>query len=99
MRERHKRSIVKALSWRVLATFSTMLIVFVFTKKPVLSLEIGIADFCFKLFIYYLHERVWVKVPWGKSKHPLEDLKIKSKLTSEDLDIIKRNLKDLGYMD
>ena len=64
--ENHSRSIVKALSWRIMATFLTILIVYVFTKRMVLSLGIGAVEVFTKMFFYYLHERVWIKVSWGR---------------------------------
>ena len=66
--ENHSRSIVKALSWRFMATFLTILIVYAFTKKIVLSVGIGAVEVFTKMFFYYLHERAWVKVSWGR-KH------------------------------
>ena len=65
-REKHIRSVVKAISWRIIATLSTMLIVFAFTQKVALSLSIGMIEVSVKLILYYLHERVWVGVPFGK---------------------------------
>ena len=65
------RSIIKALSWRVVATFSTITIVFFFTRKPVLSLEVGAVEVIVKLTLYYIHERCWLRIPNGrKSRLP-----------------------------
>ena len=64
--ENHSRSIVKALSWRIMATLLTVLIVYAFTKRIVLSLGIGAAEVFTKMFFYYLHERAWIKVSWGR---------------------------------
>jgi len=67
MKEAHFRSIVKALSWRAFATIATILIVFIFTRKLVLSLGIGAVEVVVKLILYYIHERIWLKVPfWRK---------------------------------
>jgi uncharacterized membrane protein len=69
MQERHRRSLIKAISWRVLATFATMTIVFIFTRKWVLSLEVGALEVVLKLLLYYAHERFWGRVKWGKTVH------------------------------
>jgi len=65
-REARYRSVIKALSWRVFATIATILIVFAFTRKIVLSLGIGGVEVVVKLLLYYLHERIWIRVPFGK---------------------------------
>ena len=97
--EAHSRTIVKAISWRAFATLTTMAIVFLFTRRIMLSLGIGFAEIIAKITFYYLHERVWDKVSWGKSKHPLSKLAVKRELKPEYMEIIKNKLKELGYMD
>jgi len=64
--ETRKRSIVKAISYRIFGTIITMLIVYSFTGKFVLSLGVGFIDIFSKLALFYVHERVWHKVKWGK---------------------------------
>ncbi len=97
--ETHTRTIAKAISWRALATLTTMTIVFLFTRRIMLSLGVGLAEIIAKIIFYYLHERVWGKISWGRSKHPLARLAIKRELEPEDMEIIKNKLKELGYMD
>ena len=97
--ETHTRTIAKAMSWRALATLTTMTIVFLFTRRIMLSLGVGLAEIIAKITFYYVHERVWDKISWGKSKHPLARLAVKRELEPEDMEIIKNKLKELGYMD
>jgi len=97
--EAHTRTIVKAISWRVIATLTTMIIVFLFTRRIILTLGVGLAEVTAKITFYYLHERIWEKISWGKSKHPLSKLVVKRELEPEDMEIIKNKLKELGYMD
>jgi len=66
MRETHKRSLIKAIVWRVLATTTTILIVFFFTGKLALSLGIGFVEIISKMILYYFHERTWNNIKWGK---------------------------------
>ena len=66
--ERKRRSMTKAISWRTLATLTTMLIVFIFTRKFELTLLVGGLDVILKMILYYYHERIWNKILWGKSK-------------------------------
>lgn len=64
-RESHLRSLLKALSWRVLATLTTASIAYVVTGQIDTALVIGGVEFGMKLVIYYVHERVWQLIPRG----------------------------------
>lgn len=97
--ERHARTVIKAISWRLIATFTTMTIVFLFTKQLILSLGVGVAEVLAKITFYYLHERLWNKISWGKDKHPLSSLQVKKKVDPEDMEKIKSYLRELGYLD
>ena len=62
--ESHLRSIVKGISWRIVATVDTIMIVLIITcLKGHCSIDhaitIGFLEFLLKLLVYYLHERVW----------------------------------------
>ena len=65
-KELHSRSLVKALTWRVIATSTTMSLVYIGTGDIELMAHVGIADVVIKLFFYFCHERVWGHVRWGK---------------------------------
>ncbi|NIM58970.1 MAG: DUF2061 domain-containing protein [Candidatus Aminicenantes bacterium] len=97
--EAHSRTIAKAISWRAIATLTTMIIVFLFTRRIILTLGVGLAEVIAKITFYYLHERIWEKISWGKDKHPLSKLAVKRELEPEDMEIIKDKLKELGYID
>ena len=97
--ETHTRTVFKSISWRIIATLTTISIVFLFTKKLILSLGVGLVEVTLKILFYYLHERLWNKVAWGKKKHPLSSFSINKSLEPEDLEKIKKSLKDLGYLD
>ena len=68
MRVNKTRCLLKAVTFRVLATLTTMVVVFAFTGKIVAALGIGAVDTVIKIFIYYFHERVWDNVDFGKIK-------------------------------
>ncbi len=63
-----RRSLAKALSWRLLATVITTSIVFALTGKGEFAATIGIADTLSKFFIYFGHERLWNRIPYGRKK-------------------------------
>jgi uncharacterized membrane protein len=97
-KESHYRTILKALSWRVIATFTTMSIVFAFTRRIVLSVGVGGVEVVTKLILYYLHERIWGFSGIGRKEHPLSSLRVKRALEEKDMEEIKKKLKELGYI-
>ena len=66
--ERKRRSLAKALTWRVIATLTTMFLVFIATGEWTLTLGVGALDVITKLIFYFGHERVWNLITWGRSK-------------------------------
>lgn len=67
VREARWRSIVKALTWRVIATSTTMALAYAATGDLKTAGAIGAADVVIKLFFYYLHERAWGRVEKGRN--------------------------------
>lgn len=63
IRESRLRSLMKALSWRVVATLTTGLIALAITGSIETALAIGGIEFVLKFVIYYAHERAWQWVP------------------------------------
>lgn len=63
------RSVVKAFTWRVIATLTTTTIVFFATGSITLSLGVGFFDIVIKLVLYYFHERVWDRSNLGIHKN------------------------------
>jgi len=57
------RSILKGLTWRVLATSTTFLLAWLFAKDLSVATTIATAEFFIKFAIYYAHERAWQFVP------------------------------------
>jgi uncharacterized membrane protein len=62
----HSRSFAKALSWRMTGTIDTMVISFVITGSIKLAATIGLTEVVTKSLLYYLHERAWLKIPYGR---------------------------------
>ena len=65
--ESHERSLVKGISWRIIATTDTFLVVFIITCvldqcSVENALKIGFIEFFLKLLIYYAHERAWLQL-------------------------------------
>jgi len=60
-----KRHIFKSITWRVIATFITILLTWTITKDINIALNIGMLDTIIKLFFYFAHERIWYKSNFG----------------------------------
>ena len=68
--ESHSRTIAKALSWRFIATLITFTVAWIVTRELTFAAEIGLADTIIKLGAYYFHERLWIRVKFGKLIRP-----------------------------
>ena len=64
--EKPLRSVLKALSWRLVGTIDTLIVSYVLTGKIGLATSIASVDFLTKLVLYFFHERIWNKIKWGK---------------------------------
>ena len=65
-KESHLRSVLKGITWRIIATSTTIGIAYFITGEIGDALKIGAIEFVGKVFIYYIHERLWQLVPRGK---------------------------------
>lgn len=66
LRDTHARSVAKALSWRALGTVATAALVLAFTGKVRLSLAVGVAELVSKIGLFWLHERAWDHMRFGR---------------------------------
>jgi adenylylsulfate kinase len=64
--ESNSRSIAKAFSYRILGSAVTALIFFVLTGKGTLSLGAGALDMVLKIGAYFVHERIWNHIDYGR---------------------------------
>ena len=67
-RETHARSVAKAFSWRLMGTLATSLLVLAFTRKLGLSLAVGALEFVSKIGLFWLHERAWDRLRFGRKE-------------------------------
>ena len=65
--ESHLRSVMKGLSWRVLATVVTTVVVYFYTGELAMAALVGSTDAVAKIVLYWGHERVWLKIRWGRA--------------------------------
>jgi uncharacterized membrane protein len=60
------RSFTKSLTYRIFGTLSSWAVVYVITGKGSLATLIAFWETIVKIAIYYIHERVWNGVNWGR---------------------------------
>ncbi|MCX6702030.1 MAG: DUF2061 domain-containing protein [Candidatus Zambryskibacteria bacterium] len=60
------RSIVKTIIWRVIATLLTWGTIYFFTGKLSESFKMTIIAAAISMIAYYIHERIWNNIQWGK---------------------------------
>jgi uncharacterized membrane protein len=63
------RSFIKSLCWRFIGTIDTILISYFVTGEIDFALSIGMIELITKMGLYVLHERLWNRVSWGKTKN------------------------------
>ncbi|MCB0639807.1 MAG: DUF2061 domain-containing protein [Lewinella sp.] len=79
-KESRLRSILKALTWRFVATTTIIIIAFFTTGDIKAALQIGFIEFFIKFALYYLHERAWQLAPrgtirsWLRNRRASEDV-------------------------
>jgi uncharacterized membrane protein len=72
MAEKQYRSLIKATSWRALGTVDTVIVSFLVTGKIKLAVSIGGIELFTKIFLYYMHERIWNRISLGRIEPPQE---------------------------
>lgn len=63
-----KRHILKAITWRTIGTLDTLLLGWIISGSLEIGIAIGGVEIVTKTVLYYIHERLWYKVPFGVSR-------------------------------
>lgn len=66
MKVTKSRSITKSISYRFFGTLASFGITYMITHKGNLAAIAALLDVVIKIGIYYVHERVWNKIQWGR---------------------------------
>ncbi len=61
-----KRSLVKALTYRVLIVCLDFLVIYLLTHKVDVALGFMIVSNVYTTAAYFLHERLWARIAWGR---------------------------------
>lgn len=97
--ETHKRSWVKSLIWRIIGIFLLGAIAYAVTDNWEQVSLITLIFHGMRVVLYYIHERLWDQVAWGRVLHPLADLPVKRPLTPEDRQSLEALLRARGYLE
>ncbi len=66
--EKKRRSVLKTISWRILATLTTAALVLFFVGEIKIALAVGGIEVVIKMILYFLHERWWNTIKFGKKE-------------------------------
>lgn len=56
-----RRHLAKTVTWRIVATTTTVLIAWMVSGDWRVGAEVGFFEFFAKMFLYYGHERAWYR--------------------------------------
>lgn len=68
--ESHRRSVVKAITYRVLGFVITVGVTWAVTGEASLAATVGAVDALVKIGVFYFHERAWNRSRFGRIKPP-----------------------------
>jgi uncharacterized membrane protein len=60
------RSIAKTVTWRITGSSATFLIAYAMTGNFAVAGVIGVTQMVSNTILYYIHERVWNRITWGR---------------------------------
>ena len=69
------RSLVKALTWRLIGSLDTFVVSFVIATlfhRPLINAasiagSIATTETVTKIVLYFVHERIWARIRWGRA--------------------------------
>tara|TARA_R110000822_G_scaffold225120_2_gene357961 strand:+ start:630 stop:1082 length:453 start_codon:yes stop_codon:yes gene_type:complete len=65
-----KQTLYKTITWRVIATTTTFLISgAVLNAFDEIALYVALAELVSKFILYYIHERIWLRLPLGRIRN------------------------------
>ena len=75
----HARSLIKSISWRAVGSLDTFILSFLITGNAKHAASIASIEVLTKVVLYYLHERVWRRVSWGRLDSTQEPVLVAAK--------------------
>lgn len=62
------RHLAKAITWRIIATSTTLLIAYLVTGEITLSVTIGVLELVAKVVLYIMHDHIWEMPQFAPSR-------------------------------
>lgn len=66
MQDTSLRSITKTISWRLTGSGATFLVSYIISHDFTMASTIAITQLTLNTILYYIHERIWNRVRWGR---------------------------------
>jgi uncharacterized membrane protein len=66
--ETQSRTVIKTILWRIVVTLITWSTIYYYTGQLKESVKITIVAAIIGMTAYYIYERVWNKIQWGKKE-------------------------------
>lgn len=66
MNDYKARSLVKTITWRITGSGATFLIAYLIVGDFSISSGIAATQLILNTILYYVHERVWNNIKWGR---------------------------------
>jgi adenylylsulfate kinase len=61
-----RRSLAKSITWRLIAIAVTFIVGYVMTGSWQFAVSLSLISNLINFVLYYIHERFWLKVNWGR---------------------------------
>ena len=68
--ETRGRTLLKSCSYRIVGGLVTMGVAYAATGRPSAAAMIGAFDTIVKLGVFYAHERLWLRIDFGRASPP-----------------------------
>ena len=66
MSDTNKRSLVKTISWRLTGSGATFIISWLISGNFAVAGTIAVIQLISNTILYYIHERIWNRIKWGR---------------------------------
>ena len=60
------RSLIKSVTWRLVGSLDTFILSWIVTRRLRYAVSIASVEALTKIVLYFVHERVWRRVAWGR---------------------------------
>ena len=68
-------SFIKAVTWRAIGSLDTAMWAWIYTGNALTGLKIGGYEVLTKIILYYIHERLWARLPVGSVRRLIDKLR------------------------